>query len=59
MSWILEDILIRASLLELLTKYRSGDQIKNTEFWYEKLREGDHLEDPGVRWDGNIKMDLR
>jgi hypothetical protein len=27
-------------------------------FWWGNLRERDHLEDPGVRWEDNIKMDL-
>jgi hypothetical protein len=30
-----------------------------TGFWWEDLREGVHLEDPGVRWEDNIKMDLQ
>jgi hypothetical protein len=30
-----------------------------TGFWWGNLRERDHLENPGVRWQDNIKMDLR
>jgi hypothetical protein len=29
----------------------------HTGFWWEDLREGDHLEDPS--WEGDIKMDLQ
>jgi hypothetical protein len=29
-----------------------------TGFWWENLRERNHLENPGVRWEDNIKMDL-
>jgi hypothetical protein len=49
-----------------------GDQIENrwaghvalwgevyTEFWWGNLRETDHLEDPGVDGEYNIKMDLQ
>jgi hypothetical protein len=28
-------------------------------FWRGNLRETNHLEDPGVRWENNIKMDLQ
>ena len=31
----------------------------NTGFWWSDLREGDHLEDLGVSWEDNIKMDLQ
>jgi hypothetical protein len=27
------------------------------QFWWENLREENHLTDPGVRWVDNIKMD--
>ena len=27
-------------------------------FWWRNLKEGDHLEDPGDRWEGNIEMDV-
>jgi len=27
-------------------------------FWWGNLRDRDHLGDPGVRWEDNIKMDL-
>jgi hypothetical protein len=30
-----------------------------TGFWWGNLKEGDHLRDPGVRWEDNIKMDLQ
>ena len=30
-----------------------------TGFWWDKLRERDHLEDPGVDWEDNIKMNLQ
>ena len=30
-----------------------------TGFWWGKLRERDHLEDPGVDGKNNIKMDLQ
>ena len=30
-----------------------------TGFWWGNLKERDHLEDPGVRWEDNIKMDLQ
>jgi hypothetical protein len=30
-----------------------------TEFLGENLREGPHLEDPGIRWEDTIKMDLQ
>ena len=29
-----------------------------TGFWWGSLRDRDHLEDLGVRWEDNIKMDL-
>jgi len=29
------------------------------EFWWENLRETDHLEDRGFRWEDNIEMDLQ
>jgi hypothetical protein len=28
-------------------------------FWWGNLREGDHLEDSGVRWEDNIKVDSK
>jgi len=28
-------------------------------FWWGNLRERDYLEDPGVRWEDNIKMDFQ
>jgi len=28
----------------------------NTLYWRRNLRERNHLEDPGVRWEDNIKM---
>ena len=28
-------------------------------FWWGNLRDRDHLGDPGVRWEDNIKMDLQ
>ena len=28
-------------------------------FWWANLREGDHMEDPAIRWEDKIKMDLR
>jgi len=31
----------------------------HTEFWWENLREPDHLKDRGFRWEDNIKMDLQ
>ena len=31
----------------------------HTGFWWGNLREGDHLEDPGIDWEDNIKMDLQ
>ena len=30
-----------------------------TGFWWENLRERNHLENPGVRWEDNIRMDLQ
>jgi len=30
-----------------------------TGFWWGNLKEREHLEDPSVRWEDNIKMDLR
>jgi hypothetical protein len=30
-----------------------------TGFWWGNLREGGHLEDPGVKWEDNDTMDLR
>jgi len=30
-----------------------------TEFWWGSLRERDHLEDPGIDWEDNIKMYLQ
>jgi hypothetical protein len=30
-----------------------------TGFWWGNLRERDHVEDPGVIWEDNIKMDLQ
>jgi hypothetical protein len=30
-----------------------------TGFWWGNLRERDHLEDPRLRWEDNIKMDLQ
>ena len=35
-----------------------GEKKVHTGFWWESLREEDHLKDPGVR-DDNIKMHLR
>jgi hypothetical protein len=29
-----------------------------TGFWWGNLRERDHLENPGVRWEDNIKKDI-
>jgi len=31
----------------------------HTGFWWENLRERDHLEDPGMMWEDNIKMDIQ
>jgi hypothetical protein len=31
----------------------------HTGFWWEDLREGDHLGRPRHRWEDNIKMDLQ
>jgi len=31
----------------------------HTEFWWENLRERDHLEDPGMTWKDNIKMAIQ
>ena len=31
----------------------------HTGFWQGNLREGDHLGDPGIDGEDNIKMDLR
>ena len=28
-------------------------------FWWGNVRERDHLEDPGIGWEDNIKMDLQ
>ena len=28
-------------------------------FWWGHLREGDHLKDPSVDWEDNIKVDLQ
>ena len=28
-------------------------------FWWRDLRGGDHLEDLGISWEDNIKMDLQ
>jgi hypothetical protein len=28
-------------------------------FWWESMRERDHLEDPDMRWEDNIKMDIQ
>jgi hypothetical protein len=36
-----------------------GREEVHTGFWWGNLREGDHLEDPGIIWEDNIKMDLR
>jgi hypothetical protein len=36
-----------------------GTREVHTGFWWGDLREGDHLGDPGVRWEDNIKMDLQ
>jgi hypothetical protein len=30
-----------------------------TRFWWRNLMERDYLEDPGVKWQDNIKMDLQ
>ena len=30
-----------------------------TGFWWGNLKEREHLEDPSVRWEDNIKMDLQ
>jgi hypothetical protein len=30
-----------------------------TGIWWGKVRERDHLKDPGVEWEDNIKMDLQ
>jgi len=31
----------------------------DTGFWWGTLRQSDHLENPGGRWEDNIKMDLQ
>jgi len=31
----------------------------HTEFWWRKLRKRDYLEGLGVRWQDNIKMELK
>ena len=31
----------------------------HTGFWWVNLKERDHLEDIGVRWEDNIKVDLQ
>jgi hypothetical protein len=32
----------------------------HTGFWWENMREGDHLEDPDIYiWEDNIKIDLQ
>jgi hypothetical protein len=31
----------------------------HTRFWWGDPREGDHLGDPGVRWEDNIKIDFQ
>jgi hypothetical protein len=36
-----------------------GKREMHTGFWWGDLRECDHLEDPGVRWEDNIKMGLQ
>jgi hypothetical protein len=36
---------------------RKGEM--HTGFWLGDLREGDHVGDPGVGWEDNIKMDLQ
>jgi hypothetical protein len=38
--------------------YRGKREV-HTGFWWEDLREGDQLGDPGNRWQDNIKMDLQ
>jgi hypothetical protein len=37
---------------------RCGIEV-HTWFWWGNMREGGHLENSGVDWDDNIKMDLR
>jgi hypothetical protein len=69
-----ENDIMRSLVICTLHQIRSGDKIENemggarstygerremyTGFWWRNLRERDHLEDPGVRWKDNIKMDL-
>jgi hypothetical protein len=37
----------------------TGEGKVYTGFWWGNLRERDHLEDPRLRWEDNIKMDLQ
>jgi hypothetical protein len=36
-----------------------GRREGHTVFWWGNVRERDYLEDPGIKWENNIKMDLR
>jgi hypothetical protein len=41
------------------TRWMSGGEETHTGFWWGNLKERNNLEDLGLRWQDNVKMDLQ